>query len=86
MYKITDASQRDVLLKHLHTNGVGAGIHYPIPISELGAYKELQHYSEVLTNATSLAPAIISLPMYPEMTHEQQDKVVGLISKFFDNL
>ncbi|MBZ0251701.1 MAG: DegT/DnrJ/EryC1/StrS family aminotransferase, partial [Candidatus Methylomirabilis sp.] len=38
---VVETDARDALLASLHEQGVGAGIHYPIPIHELGAYKEL---------------------------------------------
>ena len=36
---VLQVDKRDELLKHFHDNGIGAGIHYPIPIHQLGAYK-----------------------------------------------
>ena len=38
---VVRTERRDALLKFLNKEGIGAGIHYPIPIHELGAYKEV---------------------------------------------
>jgi dTDP-4-amino-4,6-dideoxygalactose transaminase len=59
------------------------GIHYPIPIHKLGAYAELKDQEARLPVATKQADCIISLPMFPEMTTDQQDKVVDTIKEFF---
>ena len=75
---------RDALIKHLHAAGIGAGIHYPIPISQLGAYKELEPMSEHLPNATKDAAALLSLPLFPEMTDAQQDRVMAVCRAFYE--
>ena len=77
------AGVRDALLKHLHENKIGAGIHYPIPISQLGAYKELAEMTPRLPRATGDAPRLLSLPLYPEMEEAQQDRVMAVARAFY---
>jgi len=76
--------QRDALLNFLHEEGVGAGIHYPIPIHELGAYaEEMKEYAGQLPETSDNASKLLSLPMYPELTEAQVDRVVELCKQFF---
>ena len=77
-------NRRDELLKHLNQNGVGAGVHYPVPIHELGAYsKETKEYEESLVECKAAAPRLLSLPMFPEITAVQISRVCDLIENFF---
>ena len=63
---------REVVLNALHKAGVGAGIHYPIPIHLLGAFEFLGHKNGDFRNAESAASEMISLPMFPGISEEQQ--------------
>ena len=62
---------RDATLEALHKAGVGAGIHYPIPVHLLGAYRDLGHRSGDFPEAERAAREIVSLPIFPELTDEQ---------------
>ena len=62
---------RDMLLPHLRRRGIGAGIHYPIPLHRQPAYLK-RGYSDVsLPNTEKAANEVVSLPMYPELSREQ---------------
>ena len=75
---------RDNLLKFLHSKGVGAGIHYPVPIHQLGAYAEETKGSGTrLVQCTTSASRLLSLPMFPEITDFQIERVCSLINDFF---
>jgi len=81
---VVRTEKRDALLKFLNDNGVGAGIHYPIPIHELGAYKEeMKIYDGKLPATSSNAHKILSLPCFPEITEAQVDVVVDKCRAFF---
>jgi len=63
---------------------VGAGIHYPIPIHELGAYKEeMKPFAGKLPEVSAYAPKILSLRMFPELTETQAQRVIDLCKQFF---
>jgi dTDP-4-amino-4,6-dideoxygalactose transaminase len=66
---------RDRVLAHLHELGVGAGIHYPIPIHLQGAYSELGMGVGSFPVAEQLSMEALSLPMYPGLTPEDQEFV-----------
>ena len=81
---VIQVNDRDQLLEFLHANKVGAGIHYPIPIHQLGAYAdETKGSSERLIHCTTSAKRLLSLPMFPEITQEQIDRVCSLVHMFF---
>lgn len=75
--------KRDALREYLQTQGVSAGIHYPIPIHRTKAYQDLG-YPGVgsLPVSERLADEVLSLPMYPELSESQVDYVVDTLLKF----
>jgi dTDP-4-amino-4,6-dideoxygalactose transaminase len=74
-------ADRDEVLAKLHKDGVGAGIHYPTPIHLQGAYAELGQGPGSFPVTEKAAGRILSLPLYPEMTREQVEKVSRALAK-----
>ena len=72
---VVQTAQRDALLARLNERGVGASIHYPIPIHQQGAFPELHGLEAELPNATRHAPRLVSLPIFPELTRGQLEEV-----------
>lgn len=71
--------RRDEVLEGLKARGVHAGIHYPVPLHRQRAYLS-QGYGEVSLPVTErVASEILSLPLYPELSPEQQEYVVGVL-------
>jgi len=81
---VTETSHRDALMKYLNAHKVGASVHYPIPIHELGAYSELKGQADNLKAVSAAAPRLLSLPIFPELTEAQIQVVVGHIKDFFE--
>ena len=75
--------QRDALLEHLNRAGIGAGVHYPVPLHLQPAYADLGYAPGALPVTETVAATCLSLPIYPEMTEGQQDHVVAEIRRFF---
>lgn len=75
--------KRDELLKYLRDNGVQCGIHYPIPIYALGAYSSLGLTKRDFPITGQFSKQILSLPMFPELTEGQIDRVVDVIKRFY---
>ncbi|MCC6613235.1 MAG: DegT/DnrJ/EryC1/StrS family aminotransferase [Anaerolineae bacterium] len=76
IYCIRVDGDRDGILKQLQARGVGAGIHYPIPMHLQPALSHLGHSQGDFPQAESAADSIISLPMYPELTGAQLEEIV----------
>ncbi|WP_117211475.1 DegT/DnrJ/EryC1/StrS family aminotransferase [Allorhizocola rhizosphaerae] len=74
---------RDALLAHLAEQGVSAGIHYPIPLHLQPAYAFLGHKPGDFPIGEAYAKECLSLPIYPELTEEQLDRVVAAVRGFF---
>lgn len=70
-YAIRVKNNRDGVLKHLQDKGVGALIHYPIPVHLQEAYAELKYKKGDFPVAEKFADEELSLPMFPHMTKEQ---------------
>jgi dTDP-4-amino-4,6-dideoxygalactose transaminase len=77
-------SYRDRLLAWLQERGIGALIHYPVPIHLQPAYAHMGWKRGQFPVAEHLAQEILSLPIYPEMTEAQLDRVVAVIREFFE--
>jgi dTDP-3-amino-3,4,6-trideoxy-alpha-D-glucose transaminase len=71
---------RDAVLKYLQDHGVGAGIHYPVPIHLTEAYQSLGYPGAgSLPLAEAVSREILSLPMFAELTPEQIDYVCATL-------
>ena len=71
--------ERDRALKELHAAGIGAGIHYPVPIHLTPAFSSLGHVQGSFPVAERSARELLSLPLYPEITTAQQERVVSVL-------
>ena len=67
---------------HLKSTGIGTGIHYPIPLHLQKAYSSLGYAPGDFPVCEKIADQIVSLPMFPQMTAEQQHRVVEEIVRF----
>ena len=67
--------QRDAVQAALKTKGIDTGIHYPIPLPHLQAYRYLGHTSDEFPVTTQYSREILSLPMYPELSKIQIEYV-----------
>jgi UDP-2-acetamido-2-deoxy-ribo-hexuluronate aminotransferase len=71
-------SDREMLQNHLKEVGIPTAIHYPIPLNEQEAYQAYkQHETPV---AHDIARQVMSLPMYPGLTSEEQKVIVDRMS------
>jgi dTDP-4-amino-4,6-dideoxygalactose transaminase len=75
------APERDSVLAKLGAAGVGAGIHYPAPIHLLPAFAGMCTGPGSFPFAEQLAAEILSLPMFPGITEQQQEYVVEQVAK-----
>lgn len=68
--------ERDAVLARLNAAGIGAGIHYPVPVHLQPAFRGLGEAGSFPV-AERAAQEILSLPLYPGITAEQQERVAG---------
>lgn len=75
--------RRDALRSHLAAAGIETVLNYPKALPLYPAYAYLGHKSADFPNAARHQDRILSLPIFPEMTMEQQQTVVDAIRQFF---
>src|ERR1700724_1319884 len=75
-------SQRDRLAAYLGANGVQTAINYPVALPFLEDYRRFNHRAEQFPNAHRHQGRILSLPIFAEITAQQQQAVVDLIRAF----
>ncbi|MBF0613894.1 MAG: DegT/DnrJ/EryC1/StrS family aminotransferase [Magnetococcales bacterium] len=73
-YTVRVAS-RDQVRATLAAAGIPTAVHYPIPLHHQTVFADLNHSKEAFPHATLAATEVISLPMHPYLTIEQQDAV-----------
>ena len=79
------ADCRDELKKYLNENYVQAAVHYSTPIPLQPAAKYLGYSAKDFPVTMKIVSRILSLPLYPGMTLEQQDRVINLIGEFYES-
>lgn len=73
---------RQGLMAHLKSAGIGTGIHYPVPLHLQKAYSSRGYERGEFPACEKIAGEIISLPMYPHLRQEQQTRVVEETLRF----
>jgi dTDP-4-amino-4,6-dideoxygalactose transaminase len=71
-----DSALRDTVVGKLNADGIGAGVHYPTALHLTGAFAHLGHQRGAFPQAEDAAARILSLPLHPHITADQQERVV----------
>jgi dTDP-4-amino-4,6-dideoxygalactose transaminase len=75
--------RRDDLKKHLEANKVGCALHYPLSLHMQKCYAHLGYKAGDFPVAEKAARECLSLPIFPEMTEAQIERVSEVIHDFF---
>ena len=70
------AQQRDQVRSRMQSEGVATMVYYPIPLHRQPVYQHLSYPTEKLFYTEQAAAQVLALPMFPELTAEQQEQVV----------
>jgi dTDP-4-amino-4,6-dideoxygalactose transaminase len=71
--------RRDEILGYLHERGIGARVHYPVPVHLQPAFRWLGHRAGDFPVAEAAARELLSLPLYPGITAAQQERVADAV-------
>jgi dTDP-4-amino-4,6-dideoxygalactose transaminase len=74
-------ADRDGLQKTLQSNGIGSGIHYPIPVHLQPCWAELGHQPGDFPESEKAAKEVLSLPMFPELSDTEIEMVAAAIKQ-----
>jgi dTDP-4-amino-4,6-dideoxygalactose transaminase len=78
--------ERDLLREHLLENGIPTEIYYPHPLHLQPAFSYLGYREGSLPVAESTAREVLSLPIYPELTEDQQRRIAHAAADFYEHV
>ena len=79
------APKRDQLKAHLRECGVPSEIYYPLPLHLQRAFAYLGYKAGDFPESERASQEVLALPVFPEMSDQQQDRVVDSIAAFYRN-
>jgi dTDP-4-amino-4,6-dideoxygalactose transaminase len=82
---VVRTEDREGLMTFLHGDGIGTGIHYPIPLHLQRAYRALGHQQGDFPMAEKVALEVLSLPMFPQLKSEQLHRIVEAVAQFVES-
>ena len=77
------AERRDALQQHLTAEKIGTGLHYPLPLHLQQAYRSMGLGAGSFPVTERAAETLLSLPMFPELTEAQVDRIADAIRRFY---
>ncbi len=77
------AKDRNNLQAFLKANGIGTEVYYPLPLHLQECFSSLGHKEGDFPESEKAAKETLALPIYPELTLEQQEYVVNKIKEFY---
>jgi dTDP-4-amino-4,6-dideoxygalactose transaminase len=82
---VVRTEDREGLMTFLKEQGIGTGIHYPVPLHLQKAYQHLGYQQGDFPVCESVAREIVSLPMFPQLQSDQQQRVVKAVAEFVES-
>ena len=81
-YVVRVPTHRDALMSHLNKRGIGTKIYYPVPLHLQECFRYLGYQAGDFPESERAAQETFALPVYPELTDEQQRYVVDSFAGF----
>lgn len=78
---VVEVSNRQQVMQALEAQGIGCGIHYPVPLNQQPAFAKLGYKKGQFPVSEKMAERIISLPFFPEMTVQQMQTAINAFLK-----
>jgi len=77
----TEENRRDRLRQQLQDQGVSSMIYYPVPLHQQSVYAHLNYQPGQLPVTDQVAQEVLSLPMFPELTAEEQERIYYILKE-----
>src|SRR5439155_21135222 len=74
--RFTDRETRDRVMEHLKSAGIGCEIYYPLTLPQQECFAGVPGASEPYPNSEAAAAQTLAIPIFPELTKDQQAEVV----------
>jgi dTDP-4-amino-4,6-dideoxygalactose transaminase len=82
---VIECEQRDELLKHLRSKGVGASLHYPLAVHKHAAYANRIRGGDNLPVTEQFYQKNLTIPLYPQLSEEKLQHVISSLTSWFKN-
>lgn len=79
---VVQSDRRDALREHLAKDGVATLVHYPLALQDVEALRERVVFRDAPQRAAAAARRILSLPIYPELPADHQERVIRSLRAF----
>jgi dTDP-4-amino-4,6-dideoxygalactose transaminase len=83
---VIKVKHRDRIQTHLKEKGIGTEVYYPVPLHLQECFRELMYKQDDCPVAEDAAKTTLALPIYPELTEQQQRYVVQQLADIFKGL
>lgn len=81
---VIGVSNRDQLQAHLKAKGIGTEVYYPVPLHRQECFNGLGYHEGDFPEAERASRELLALPIYPELTEDQQHYVVQSVREWFE--
>lgn len=81
---IIQTKYRDELMAHLKEHGIASGVYYPVPLHKQEVYSNLGYEDGSLAESEKASLGTMALPLYPELTMDDQEYVISVVREFFE--
>ena len=77
------AFDSDAIRADLKARGIGSSVYYPLPLHLQPCFAYLGYREGQCPESERASHEVLSLPIYPELTHAQLDEVIGAVRAFY---
>ncbi len=84
--RLPGIGKRNELQKYLKSKQIGSEIYYPITLDQQACFQKFSNSDSSIKVAHDLSNEVLSIPIYPELSHSQKDQIIESITEFVTNI